>query len=239
MSDAAYDDCPRCAPKQPATVTAAAAEPPAAPTPPVSLPSRTVSTPEPVRAEPVRAEPVRAEPVRAEPLRAEPPVEAVLPSPPPPAPVRGTSQAVVAVLAFGGIAAVLAVLYLFVLPRGQQAASEPAAAKTEQAALETPAASRHPLAKHLEVTGVRLSSAPGGKLKIQYIVVNHSAAALPDLKMTVALTSAGRQYAEFAAAVPSLGPYEARDLTATATTDAKPYELPDWQMFQPQFRITD
>ena len=206
----AYDDCPRCAPKK-AQPTQEVAATPVATTEPSRVELPRLTTPEPVR-------------------------QTQLPPPPPPREHRGMSASLVAILAFGGIAALLASLYLFVLPKQQHAAAEPE--KAAAVAQEQPAPT-NPFAKHLEVTGVRLSGGAGGKLKVHYVVVNHSNASLPEMKMVVTLASGDRTYFEFPATVPSLGPYEIKDETAAVTTNLKPYELPDWQMFRPKFRISE
>lgn len=145
----------------------------------------------------------------------------------------------IAILAFGGIAALLAVLYLFVLPKKNHAATAPVKAAIEQPGPAGAAAAAHPMAKHLEIAGIRVTAAPGGKVRIQYAVVNHSAASLSAMKMMVTLVSADRSYFEFPTTIPSLGPYEAKDLTTTVTSTVKPYEMPDWQMFRARFRITE
>jgi hypothetical protein len=149
------------------------------------------------------------------------------------------SPTVVAILAAAGMVALLAVLYLVVLPEGSSAQKS-----AEAPALETPAtpataspASKHPLAKHIELAGVRLTGTGKGRVDIQYTVVNHSGADLPDLRMDVAIRSGDKVFFEFPAKVPSLGPYEAREMKASVTTDLKPYELPDWQLVRPQFVI--
>jgi hypothetical protein len=149
------------------------------------------------------------------------------------------SPAVVAVLAAAGMTALLAVLYLFVLPRGgsaQKAAAEPNLEAPATPATAAPS-SKHPLAKHLEVAAVRLTHTGRGRVDIQYMVVNHSAADLPELRMDVAIRSADKVFFEFPAKVPALGPFEAKELKATVPTDLKPYELPDWQMMRPQFVV--
>jgi hypothetical protein len=142
-------------------------------------------------------------------------------------------------LAAVGMAALLAVLYLFVLPRGGSAQKASAGPNLE--APGTPAtaqtSSRHPLAKHLEVTGLRLTHAGKGRVDIQYTVVNHSPANLPDLKLDIAIRSADKVFFEFPAKIPSLGPFEAREMKAAVPTDLKPYELPDWQLIRPQFAV--
>lgn len=141
----------------------------------------------------------------------------------------------IALLAFAGIGVLLAILYLFILPGHK----ETAAATTP--ALEEPgvagAATSHPLAKHIEVTGLRLEGLKNGRIKIQYVAVNHSSADLPELNLLIALRSTDRTFFEFPATLPSLGPFESKDMTAVVKTELKPYELPDWQMLRPQFRV--
>jgi hypothetical protein len=143
----------------------------------------------------------------------------------------------IAILAFGGIAALLGLLYLYVLPGDKETSAATTGPAAEQPGPAGSAAPVHPLAKHLEIAGIRLEGVKGGLLKVQFVVVNHSAADLPEMNMAVVLRSADRTFFEFPAKVPSLGPFEVKDMTATTKTDLKPYELPDWQMLRPQFRI--
>ncbi len=76
-----------------------------------------------------------------------------------------------------------------------------------------------------------------GQVKIGYIVVNHSPADLPDLRAQITLSAAGKPVFEFPTTIPSIGPYESKDLTATVKTNLRPYELPDWQALKPTFVI--
>jgi hypothetical protein len=136
-----------------------------------------------------------------------------------------------------GILAVLAVLYLYVLPK----ASEPADTTT----LETPATAggeassgiAHPLAKYIEITGLRIIEQGRGQVKVAYVVVNHSPADLPDLQAQLTLTAGGKQFFEFPATIPSIGPYESKELSSSLRTHLRPYELPDWQKLTPALRI--
>jgi hypothetical protein len=128
------------------------------------------------------------------------------------------------------------VLYLYVLPK----TTEPASTTT----LETPAAGgaepsvvAHPLAKYIEVTGLRIIEEGKGQVKVAYIVVNHSPADLPDLKAELKLMAGGKQFFDFPATIPSIGPYESKDLSASLRTRLQPYELPDWQKVTPELRI--
>jgi len=138
------------------------------------------------------------------------------------------------------IVALLALLYLYVLPRRSDARTTKADASAEKSAdAATTAGPAHPLAKHLEVSGVRIQEAAGGKVKIDFNVVNHSSADLPDLKLEVRLRSGGRDYFVIPVNLPSLGPFASKDLATTVKTDLKPYELPDWQRVEPQFSVSD
>src|SRR3984957_2636393 len=102
---------------------------------------------------------------------------------------------------------------------------------------------KHPLAKYIELVGFRLSEAGGGKLKIRFLVVNHSEADIGDLGVKVRLTTSSAKpddppIAVFEAKVPSLGPEEIQDVTATTATKLRIYELPDLQFIQAEFEIT-
>jgi hypothetical protein len=102
---------------------------------------------------------------------------------------------------------------------------------------------KHPLAKYVELVGFRLSEAGGGKLRIKFVVVNHSEADIGDLGVKVRLTTRTAKpddppIAEFDAKIPSLGPEELQDVTATTPTKLRIYELPDWQFIKAEFEIT-
>jgi hypothetical protein len=176
---------------------------------------------------------------------APPPVQPSAPvqSTPARAPVptaRKLSPALVAFLAASGIVVVLGILYLYVLPHSSPATSTPAAS------LELPggpASSQapHPLAKHLEIAGIRITQSAAQTVKIQLLVINHSAADLPDLMMHVTLRAAsgGKPIFEVPVDLSSIGPYESRDVTATVKTTLKAYEIPDWQMVRAEFRLSE
>ena len=95
------------------------------------------------------------------------------------------------------------------------------------------------MAKHLEISGVRVTPARAGSVQVRYLVVNHSAADLPEmgLDMSIRPASGGAAILEFQAKLPSIGPYESREMTSTVKTALKPYELPDWQAVRADFRL--
>ncbi|HYP07656.1 MAG TPA: zinc ribbon domain-containing protein [Bryobacteraceae bacterium] len=204
-----FTDCPNCAAK-------AAAQP----AEPVSTPESHVGIPAPPVAAPARPDPPTHPPVTHE----------------TPQPRRALSPVVVAAGSGIVMAALLAVLYLWVLP------SRSIATKAPVTELQGPGvaggSSQHPLAKHLEVSGLRITPGADGTAKVRYMVVNHSAADLPELKMEIAVRAgSGAAVLEFPADVPSIGPYEARELGSTVKTNLKPYELPDWQTVRADFRL--
>ena len=96
---------------------------------------------------------------------------------------------------------------------------------------------KHPLAKYVELVGFRLSEAGGGKLKIRFAVVNHSEADIGDLGVRVHLTTASADIGTFDVKVPTLGPEEIQDVSATVPSKLRVYELPDWQFLKAEFEI--
>jgi hypothetical protein len=136
-----------------------------------------------------------------------------------------------------GLVVLLAILYTFVLPKG---ATTTTAARTELQNPTAPGASvtpAHPLAKYIQVTGIRIRPGTAGVARIGYVVVNHSPADLPRLKAQLMLAGAGSTIFDVPVDIPSIGPFETKDLTVSVKTQLKPYELPDWQALTPTLRI--
>lgn len=110
-------------------------------------------------------------------------------------------------------------------------------------ATDTVFTNHHPLAKYLELSGYRITETSPGKLGIKLAVVNHSEADIGDLTLKIKLiTTAAKPddppITEFEAKVPALGPQELKDVTATAATKLRIYELPDWQFIRAAVEIT-
>ena len=130
------------------------------------------------------------------------------------------------------------------------ACSSPPAADTKQSKKTGPVEptsavpiKKHPLAKYVELVGFRLSEAGGGKLRVKFVVVNHSEADIGDLGVKVRLTTSSAKpddppIAVFDVKVPALGPEEIQDVSATAASKLRVYELPDWQFLKAEFEIT-
>jgi len=121
-------------------------------------------------------------------------------------------------------------------------ASQVKPAGTPQAT-DTIITNKHPLAKYLELSGYRITETAPGKLNIKLAVVNHSEADIGDLTLKIKLVTTAAKpddppITEFEAKVPALGPQELKDVTATAATKLRIYELPDWQFIRAAVEIT-
>ncbi len=116
--------------------------------------------------------------------------------------------------------------------------------KLEPPAPSTPAPAKpHPLARHIEITGLRLSEDARQKPSVQFLVVNHSGADLGELAAEVKLVAVSEKgeretVGTFSFKVPSLGPYASRELKVPLSTQLRVYELPDWQFLKAEFQIT-
>jgi hypothetical protein len=109
-------------------------------------------------------------------------------------------------------------------------------------AITTTIANKHPLAKYLELSGYRLTETAAGKVTVKFVVINHSEADIGDLTLKIKLVTTAAKpedppIAEFEAKVPALGPQEVKDVSATATTKLRIYEMPDWQFIRADVQI--
>ena len=122
--------------------------------------------------------------------------------------------------------------------------SPPDAAKSPAPSPKRVAASSNPVAKYIELTGLRLGEKGPGKLSVRFGVVNHSDADLGDLVMEVQLSATSAKageppFATFSAKIGQLGPQEWKDVEAIVPTKLRVYELPDWQYVKADFQVTE
>jgi len=99
------------------------------------------------------------------------------------------------------------------------------------------------LQKYVEVVGLRLTEEPNKKPQVRFVVVNHSGAEIADLSANVNLWARTAKSDEetvgtFSFKIPSLGPYETKEMSGLLTTKLRVYELPDWQNLVPDVQIT-
>jgi hypothetical protein len=99
------------------------------------------------------------------------------------------------------------------------------------------------LQKYIEVTGIRFVEDAKKNPEARCVIINHSGADISGLAGSVNIwgrTARSEEEAagNFAFQIPSLGPYESKELTAPLNTKLKLYELPDWQNISAEVEIT-
>ena len=102
----------------------------------------------------------------------------------------------------------------------------------------------NPIAKYIELVGLRVRERSAGHLIVQFGVVNHSDAAVGDVKMTVNLSTTAAKPGDpplitFPAQVSGLGPNELKDVSVEVPIKLRVYELPDWQFLKADFEIIE
>ncbi len=196
-----------------------------------------------------------------------PPPQAAVPPPPPPQPAQypfAAPQAapppqysyalpaprqaipawlmtIVFALAFGGL--VGGVYFAIEKMRAPKDGSVAAAPEAKAPAAGAVAKGPHPLLKHIEIVGIRITEDAKKKTQVRFVIVNHSGAEITDLSGSVNLIARTAKAGEapvgtLALKTPSLGPYESKEVTAALDTNLRAYELPDWQNVSVQVEIT-
>jgi hypothetical protein len=102
----------------------------------------------------------------------------------------------------------------------------------------------NPIAKYIELVGLRVRERSAGHLIVQFGVVNHSEADVGDVKITVNLSTTAAKPGDpplitFPAQVSRLGPSELKDVSVEVPIKLRVYELPDWQFLKADFEITE
>ncbi len=144
----------------------------------------------------------------------------------------------VTLLVFG--AGVAALFYFGPLEAfgGKQA---PAPVSTTEAAPAATAGS-HPLSKYVEITGVRIVVESSRKSEVHYLVVNHSSAEIADVTVRATVRNTRKANSApvtaFSFRLPTLGPYESKEMIVPIEKLSRGFELPDWQNLKTEFQIT-
>ena len=80
------------------------------------------------------------------------------------------------------------------------------------------------------------------KSEVHYVIVNHSSAEIADVTVHVTLRNALKATAapvtSFQFRLPSLGPWESKEMVIPIERLARGFELPDWQNLKTEFQIT-
>ena len=236
-------ECPRCSGSQQAEPQPAV--PAQAQRPPAPVYSPTPQAPA-VETAPPQAAPVQQAQQQYAPPPPPPqyPPQYAAPAPPPPQPTyvlpepkRRFPGWLAAILTFAVLGAALFGLYKYT-SNGQEA--------KQPVEMQTPAVGSgeaHPFAKFLEVTGLRVFEDDKKRIRIRYVVVNHSVADMPGLELRIALMSTKAAEGEppvavVDAKVGNLGPHESKDMESPLESKLRAYELPDWQFLTPKFEVT-
>lgn len=219
----AYNECPDCAARERAKQEEPAGAGTASPPPPAAAPSGAPPEQRPPAPAPV----VSAAPPRA--AKKAPGRRVALPT---------WLMSLLFALAFIGVGlgAFWAVNYF----RERGAPERPALA------LQDPAAQKgkpHPLQRYIEVTGVRFLQDAKRRTEVRFVLVNHSPDIISDLGGTVTIWGRTQKSDEeavgsFAFKLPSIGAWEAKEMTAQVNTTLRAYELPDWQNVTAEVQLT-
>jgi hypothetical protein len=145
------------------------------------------------------------------------------------------------------LAAGLGVVF-YLLPH-TVADAKPAPTPAVAATAPAPTGGNSPLAKLVEVTGFRIvTSSPEAnkkdapkKSEVQYLIVNHSDADISDANVFVTLRSAKPglpPLCRFSFKVPSLGPFESKEMTSPIGNATRAVSLPDWQEIRAEVLIS-
>jgi hypothetical protein len=139
-----------------------------------------------------------------------------------------------------GAVGLFALVYFYMLPSSRKTTAAPATAERTPG---TAAGKEHPYAKFLDVTGIRVIEDTKQNVQVKFLVVNHSSAELAGVSADVVLKPVNAKpdtppVTEFAFKLPTLGPYESKEVTVPAKTKLRAYEMPDWQFLQSEVNIT-
>jgi hypothetical protein len=120
------------------------------------------------------------------------------------------------------------------------ASQQPVQASTASAA--TAVVDAHPLARFVEITGLRVSADLNHKSQLQYLVVNHSSARLSDvlLKISVRSTSdspGAPALFTLSVIVPSLGPNQSKEIKTDLDAALRSTAIPDWDNLRADVQV--
>jgi chemotaxis protein histidine kinase CheA len=125
-------------------------------------------------------------------------------------------------------------------------ASPASASATAQAipASSGTAARQDATAKFLEVAGLRVVTAWNHKQQLHYVVVNHSGSDLPGMAVRIAVrrfeaASSATPLFTVDASLPSLGPYQSKEVRTDLDSDASASAIPDWQSLRAEVEVSD
>ena len=163
-------------------------------------------------------------------------------------PQRRTPAWVITILVALLFGAVLAGVYLFVIPRvtggggADQAAVDRPPIPNELLETQATPLKPHPYARYLELTGFRVSEDDNQQTEVKFLVVNHSTTAFDGVELKVDLTTDRAKpddppISTFTANVSSIPAGGSQEVSEKIQTKLRAYELPDWQFIRARFEI--
>ncbi len=132
-------------------------------------------------------------------------------------------------------------LYISTNPAKDSRPAAPATA-TPPAAAANSKKPQPTLTKYLEVSGLRLSTDSAHKSSVQYLIVNHSAAELADVKLTITVRSASGSAQQaplcvFNTTIAALNAYESREFSTPIEIPVHSLEVPDWTNLRAELAV--
>ncbi len=161
------------------------------------------------------------------------------------APAKGSSWMLSLVVAAAVIAATLGATFYAMPGFANSSAPAPKASVEKPKAPpvpEQPPIPANPLARIVEVTGIRfVTDLPGRPPEIHYLVVNHSNVPLMGVTVNVTLravnASDGSPLSQFAFRAPKLGPYESKEMVSSIERFNRSLSLPEWRDLKAEIQI--
>jgi hypothetical protein len=101
----------------------------------------------------------------------------------------------------------------------------------------------HPFARFVEVTGLRVSADLNRKSQLQYLVVNHSSARLSDVVLKIAVRSTADSSGSpplfsLSVVVPSLAPYQSKEIKTDLDAGLRSTAIPDWENLRADVQVS-
>jgi len=101
----------------------------------------------------------------------------------------------------------------------------------------------HPFARFVEVTGLRVSADLNRKSQLQYLVVNHSSARLSDVALKISVrstadSSGSAPLFSLSVVVPSLAPYQSKEIKTDLDAALRSTAIPDWENLRADVQVS-
>jgi chemotaxis protein histidine kinase CheA len=120
-----------------------------------------------------------------------------------------------------------------------QQAAAPAAAEPPKPEPPPAVPAASPL-RAVEFTGFRIVGDNPGRTVVQYVIVNHTGRDIAPMTVRIELKSnklLGPNLCSFAVRLPSLSPYESKDLASALEVKVDPKSVPDWSEVKAEVRV--